>query len=105
MMLRLQNYHFTIQYKNRKKRFVADTLSRSAPSDGTESPSAMTHDVFRVDLTQMGLSPNLVKHGTMDQIIERLWMTLNKVVLGGWPSQKREEPDEIRAYWVFRDEI
>ena len=52
---------------------MADTLSRLAPSDGTESPSGMTleHDVFRVDLTQMGLSPDLVKHGTMDQIIKK----------------------------------
>ena len=32
-------------------------------------------------------------------------MTLNKVVLGGWPSQESEVPDEIRAYCDFRDEI
>ena len=32
-------------------------------------------------------------------------MALNKVVLGGWPSKKSEVPDEIRAYWDFRDEI
>ena len=53
---------------------MADTLSRAAPSDGPESPSGMTleYDVFRVDLTQMDLSPNLVKHGTMDQIIEKI---------------------------------
>ena len=31
-MLRLQNYHFTIQYKNRKKRFVVDTSSVSRGS-------------------------------------------------------------------------
>ena len=52
---------------------MADTLSRAAPSDGPESPSRMTleYDVFRVDLTQMDLSPNLVKHGAMDHIIEK----------------------------------
>ena len=32
-------------------------------------------------------------------------MTLKKVVLAGWPSQKGEVPDEIRAYWDFGDEI
>ena len=112
MMLRLQNYHFTVQYKKGKELFVADTLSRAALSDGHESPSGRTqeYDVFRVDLTQMDLSPNLVKLGTMNQIREETvkdpsLMTLNKVVLGGWPSQKSEVPDEIRAYWDFRDEI
>ena len=27
------------------------------------------------------------------------------MVLAGWTSQKSEVPDEIRAYWDFRDEI
>ena len=112
MMLRLQNYHFTVQYKKRKELFVADTLSRAPLTDGPQSPSRMTqeYDVFRVDLTQMDLSPNLVKPGTMNQIREEngkdpSLMALNKVVLGGWPSQKSEVPEQIRAYWDFRDEI
>ena len=54
--------------------------------------------------------PNLVKPGTMNQIRKETvkypsLMTLNKVILGGWPSQKSEVLDEIRAYWDFRDEI
>ena len=108
MMLRLQNYHFTVQYKKGKELFVADTLSRAALSD--ESGMTQEYDVFRVDLTQMDLSPNLVKPGTMNQIREETvkdlsLMTLKKVVLAGWLSQKSEVPNEIRAYWDFRDEI
>ena len=108
MMLRLQNYHFTVQYKKGKELFVADTLSRAALSD--VHGMTQEYDVFRVDLAQMDLSPNLVKPGTMSQIREETvkdpsLMTLKKVVLGGWPSQKSEVPDEIRAYWDFRDEI
>ena len=88
----LQN--FTVQYKEGKELFVADTLSRAALSGRPESPSGMTQecDVFRVDLTHMDLSPNLVKPGTMDQIREETvedpsLMTLNKVVLGGPPKR------------------
>ena len=57
MMLRLQNYHFTVQYKKGKELFVADTLSRAPLTDGPQSPSRMTqeYNVFRVDLTQMDL--------------------------------------------------
>ena len=104
MMLRLLNYHFTVQYKKGKELFVADTLSRAPLADGPQS-SRMTqeYDLFRVDFTQMNPSPNLVKPGTMNQIREETGkdpslMTLNKVVLGGWPSLKSEVPDEIRAY-------
>ena len=54
-MLRLQNYHFTVQYKKGKELFVADTLSCVALSYGPESPPGMMqeYDVFRVDLTQI----------------------------------------------------
>ena len=69
MMLRLQNYHFTVQYKKGKELFMADTLSRAALSD--ESGITQEYNVFRVDLTQMDLSPNLVKPGTMNKIRER----------------------------------
>ena len=70
---------------------MTDTLSRAARRDG--SGMTQEYDVFRVDLTQMDLSPNLVKPGTMNQIREETvkhlsLMTLKKVVLPGWPSQK-----------------
>ena len=91
---------------------MAHTLSRAALSDGPEDPSGMTqeYDVFRVDLKHTDVSPNLVKPGTMNQIREKTvrdppLMTLKKVILGGWRSQKSKVPDEIRAYWDFRDEI
>ena len=87
-MLRLQNYHFTVQYKKGKELLLADTLSRASLPDGSQSSSRMTqeYDVFRVDLTQMDLSPNLVKPGTMNQINEETGedpslMALNKLVL------------------------
>ena len=67
-MSRLQNYHFTVQYKKGKGLLVADTLSRAALSDGPGM--TQDYDVFRVDLTQMDLSPNLVRPGKMNQIRE-----------------------------------
>ncbi|PFX17749.1 Uncharacterized protein K02A2.6 [Stylophora pistillata] len=96
----------------RKELFVANTLSRAPLNGGTQSPSRMTqdYDVFHVNLTQMDLSTYLVKPGTMNQIRKETekdpsLMTLNNKVLGGWPHQKSEVPEEIRAYWDLRDEI
>ena len=89
MMLTLQNYHFTVQYKKGKELFVADILSRAPLSDGPQSSSRMTqeHAVFRVDLTQTDLSPNLIKPGTMNQIRgeagkDPSLRALNKVMAG-----------------------
>ena len=72
---------------------MADTLSRAALRDG--SGMTQEYDVFRVDLTQMELSPNLVKPGTMNQIREETvkdlsLMTLKKVVLVGWLALPKE---------------
>ena len=39
MMLRLQNYHFTVQYKKGKDLLVADTLPCAPLMDGSQSPS------------------------------------------------------------------
>ena len=69
---------------------MADTLSRAALSD--ESGMTQEYDVSRVDLTQIDLSPNLVKPGTMNQIREETvkdlsLMTLKKVVLAGPPKR------------------
>ena len=30
---------------------------------------------------------------------------MHKVVLSRWPSERKEVPEEIRAYWSFRDKI
>ena len=38
MMLRLQNYHFTVQYKKGKDLLMADTLSRVPLTDGSQVP-------------------------------------------------------------------
>ena len=94
MMLRLQNYHFTVQYKKGKELFVAETLSRVALSDGPESPSGMTqeYDVFRVDLTQIEFSPNLVKPGTMNQIREETVKDPQWCLVAGPPGKKLKYP-------------
>ena len=112
MMLKLQKYQFTVRYKKGRELFVADTLSRAAVGQGVQSPLTIMQEceVFRLELAQIDLTPNRITADTMSRIREEpakdpVLTVLHKVVLSGWPSERKEVPEEIRAYWSFRDEI
>ena len=55
MMLKMQNYQFTVCYKKEKELFVADTLSRAATSVHTDTTPTATQEckVFHAELAQM----------------------------------------------------
>ena len=112
MMLKLQKYQFTVRYKKGKELFIADTLSRSATSVHDDlTPTVMQEcEVFRVELAQMDLGANKVTIDALNQIREEtskdpVLAVLHKVVLRGWPSERKEVPVQIRVYWDSRDEI
>ena len=65
-------------------------------------------EVFRLELAQIDLTPNRITADTMSCIKEEtakdpVLTVLHKVVLSSWPSERKEVPEEIRAYWSFRD--
>ena len=67
-------------------------------------------EVFRVELAQMDLGANRVTVETMSQIREEtpkdpVLAVFYKAVLGGWPSERKEVPEQIRVYCDSRDEI
>ena len=60
-------------------------------------------EVFRVELAQMDLGVNRVTYETMNQIREEsskdpVLAVFHKVVLSGWPSERKEVPEQIRVY-------
>ena len=60
-------------------------------------------EVFRLQLAQMDLGANRVTYETMNQIREEsskdpILAVLHKVVLSGWPSERKEVPEQIRVY-------
>ena len=112
MMLKLQKYQFTVHYKKGKELFIADTLIRSATSvhDDTTPTVVQECEVFCVELAQMDLGVNRVTVETMNPISEEtskdpVLAVLHKVVLSGWPPERKEVPEQIRVYWDSRDEI
>ena len=108
MMLKLQQYDFSVQYKKGKEMYIADTLSR-APLNNSIEHGLGEEQVFRSELLFMDLKPpnlssttfqRLQKETSTDIAISALY----KVVKQGWPSDIALLP-EIRPYWSFRDEI
>ena len=118
MMLKLQKYQFTVRYKKGKELYVADTLSRAAvrPSHATVTDPDHTFagkqecEVFRLELEEMDLTPNRVTADTLKRIRQEtakdpVLTALQAVVTSGWPSERKEAPEELRVYWNFRDEL
>ena len=60
-------------------------------------------EVFRIEVAQMDLGVNRVTYETMNQIREEsskdpVLAVLHKVVLSGWPSERKEVPEQSKVY-------
>ena len=109
MMLKLQQYDFSVQYKKGKEMYIADTLSRAPLNNPTEHGIG-EEQVFCSELLSMDLKPPNLSSDTFQRLQKETSMdiamsALYKVVKQGWPSDKALLPPEIRPYWSFRDEI
>ena len=117
MMLKLQKYQFTVRYKKGKELYVADTLSRAAAWQSSATVTDPDHtfadkqecEVFRLELEVMDLTLNRVTADTLKRIRQQsakdpVLAALHTVVTSGWPSERKEAPEELRVYWNFRDE-
>ena len=111
MMIKLQKYQFTVRYKKGKELYVADTLSRAVVADHRQSLSSIKQEceVFRLELAEMDFVPNRVTADTLMRIRREtedpVLAALHPVIMNGWPSERKEAPEELRVYWNFRDEI
>ena len=111
-MLKLQRYQFTVRYKKGKELCVADTstLSRAAVADQLPGTARQEYEVFRLEIAEMDLEPNRVTPDTLQRIRQETAKDLvlaspHMVIMNGWPSEKKEDPEVLRLYGNFRDEI
>lgn len=99
MLLRLQRYDYSIQYRPGKDMVLADSLSRLKLS--TE------HDEINLDLqvcfvqfSQQKLQE--IKTATReDQELQQLL----SLIISGFPERCKKLHRDIRPYWCFRDEL
>ena len=109
MMLKLQQYHFSVQYKKGKEIYIADTLSLAALTNPTAMGTS-EDEVFRMELSSMDLKPPNLSNVTLERLKEEVssdatLKSLYETVLIGWPLDRALLPADLRPYWSFRDEI
>ena len=99
MLLKLQGYHFNLEYKPGKEMALADTLSR-LPSKLNDSTIDLDTRVHTVRFTKERL--DIIREETKkDQCL----ITLTSTIINGWPDSIKDLPEEIRSYWSYRDEL
>jgi len=104
MLLRIQKYSLDVKFKEGKKMFVADTLSRAyLPAANTGD---FAHSLEEVDHTvSLSLSTERlqqIKHASRDDpVLQRLRETIQR----GWPQSKSDISECLHAYYDFRDEL
>ena len=102
MMLRLQNYDFTVEYKRGETMYMADTLSRAYISDSTSSN-------FERDLAYVKvLESKPICSDTMTKLREstknsEFLMNVIQYVTNGWPDKVNDK--SMAEYFNCRDEL
>ncbi|XP_038061713.1 uncharacterized protein K02A2.6-like [Patiria miniata] len=98
MLMRLQPYNFTLQYRPGKEVPVADSLSRSPTTDGTHIPLDIQINLVHFTADRLAA----VKRETeRDPILQEL----KQIIISGWPDRMKDLPAPLRPYWSFRDEL
>ncbi len=114
MLLKIQGYNFTIQYRPGTEMVLADTLSRLPnPKEHKEIP--LDVQVHTMDLEvedPEGLTVALInfRKEKEDQLREEtkkdpVLNSLAELIYVGWPNAMKELPTSLRPYWFFRDEL
>ncbi len=101
MLLSLQKYSFTLKYKEGKKLFVADTLSRDhLPDMDADDTDITVYMVSRLLMSSERLE-ELMQETTNDTTLTKL----KKVILNEWPNDKSKLDPQVKPFWDYRDEL
>ena len=117
MLLRLQRYEYTVNFRPGKEMYIADALSRAAGQ--TQGVDSQDTDLDDVTVLQTSFEQELEKvHSAQDLIltdskIERLRTSTQEdvtlqivaqLIKNGWPETVKDVDPAARAYFHVRDE-
>ena len=96
MLLRIQPYNCTIQYKPGKEMIFADYLSRNSPNTAPEIElDKIVHQVSISEEKYKTLQEETAKDTTLN--------CLKSQIIQGWPEKVQDLPQAIKKYWTVRD--
>lgn len=117
MILALQRYKVTLQFKPGKEVVIADMLSRAALAEG-DNTSPDIYDIYTMDmdfsfsdLEQVDSNDYIpIADERLDQIRAASsedgsiqWII--RAIVEGWPNSPDEVPDPVRAFWNTRADL
>ena len=98
MLLKIQQYNVTIQYRPGKEMTLADPLSRVPKPDNH-------HIDLEKAIGMIHFTDERVNEAKNETDKDETLVQLRAVVLKGWPDRMKDLPQSIRPYWSFRDEL
>lgn len=107
MLLQLQPYQITLQYKPGKELYLADTLSRAqldATDDHVVSDEDLTAQVHVV-MSNLPVSEQKLQEIRDETQQDATLKELLRTIRVGWPKRPGQVSDNIREYWNVRDEL
>ena len=109
MMLTLQRYSFTVEYRKGSSLLIADTLSR-APLPGTTHGHLHDELVYQVEFEDNNPELSGFQYATVQEIrteasTDPEQKALRTFVETGWPNDKASVPVLIHPYWSVRHDL
>ncbi len=99
MLLQLQGYKFSLEYKPGKENQLADALSR-LPNIHNDATIDLD---MRVD--HVAFSTSKVSQIQSETIRDPVLNELRETIIVGWPEQMKQTPIDIRPFWSIRDQL
>ena len=98
MLLRLQDYDFTIKYRPGEEMVIADTLSRYLPEDAPEILLDISVNRVYIDAERKRDYQLAIKD-------DPLLSALADTIITGWPDDIKDVPKALRPYHGQRDSL
>lgn len=105
MLLRLQTYDFSVNYKHGKLLVIPDMLSRAYIKDNRDNMSDDIECFVNMVIQNKPVSDSKleqIKHESKHDVV---MSKLKDVIRDGWPEVKYDLPQKVREYWNFRNEL
>lgn len=101
MLMRCLRFDITVQYKPGKTIPVADALSRVCSPRQSES-QVQSKTINFMDTIRIPIDMTKLKEATeADPVLSKL----KSVIYNGWPTSRRQCPQDLWEYWTFRCDL
>ena len=104
LLLRLQKYHVSIQYKPGKSMIFAEYLSRNVHSGPSREPTVPNLDL-EISSSELNASPSRLELIRQESELDPQMLMLKKLIVQGWPKDIKGCPTQVKSYWNFRDDL